>query len=62
MSWVLKGLSCFGTPRRANAPPKLDGGEWNVAEGEVETDEFCKCPRSGTLKMSCACVMTVVSV
>ena len=35
MSWVLKGLSCFGMGRRA--PPKLDGGEWNVVVGEVET-------------------------
>lgn len=37
MSCVLKGLSCFGAPRGANAPPQLPGGDAIVVVGEVDT-------------------------
>lgn len=37
MSCVLNGFNCLGNARCARAPPKLDGGEWKVAVGDVET-------------------------
>ncbi len=58
MSWVLKGFSCFGTPRRANTPPKLECGDWNMAVGDVDT-LICLCAssRGWTFKIFCACAM-----
>ena len=38
MSVLSKGFNCFGrVVVLVSAPPKLLGGEWNVAVGEVET-------------------------
>lgn len=59
MSWVLKGLSCFGAPRRVNAPPKLESGDWNVVVGEGDTPvRICASSRRGMfVKIFCACAM-----
>ena len=38
MSVLSKGFNCFGrVVVLVSCPPKLPGGEWNVAVGEVET-------------------------
>ena len=57
MSWVLKGLSCFGCPRSGKTPLKVDSGEWKVAVGEADTPKLWEKSGSGALKMSCACVI-----
>jgi hypothetical protein len=57
MSCVSKGFNCFGAVvvRVSCAPPKLDGGEWKVAVGDMlRLCETVLVSRLGDPTISCA--------
>jgi hypothetical protein len=63
MSCVSKGFNCFGAVvvRVSCAPPKLGGGEWNVAVGEMlRLCETALASRLGDPTISCAWVAMIL--